>query len=220
MIRLTDKFDRAFLLASRVHRGQRRKGSEIPYISHLLAVCAIRGAPEVLISNLRGREMLLILNDCEHVVAACAELPTSGGPGHLLPRFAALAEAGDIPALFAALVDDTGILRREVFADAGERVLTNLTHVLEILLVEWARSHASLPELVDVLGAYVRQFRTTHEYTVIVSAGDLIGARSQRVCGGTFHSVANLLLRRYGRCLFATDSWRNSNLQWSCKHSF
>ena len=29
--------------------------------------------------------------------------------------------------------------------------------------------------------------------------GDLIGARSQRVCGGTFHSVANLLLRRYGR---------------------
>jgi ATP-dependent DNA helicase UvrD/PcrA len=32
-------------------------------------------------------------------------------------------------------------------------------------------------------------------------AGDLIGARSQRVCGGTFHSVANLLLRRYGRSI-------------------
>jgi DNA helicase II / ATP-dependent DNA helicase PcrA len=32
-------------------------------------------------------------------------------------------------------------------------------------------------------------------------AGDLIGARSQRVCGGTFHSVANLLLRRYGRAI-------------------
>lgn len=30
-------------------------------------------------------------------------------------------------------------------------------------------------------------------------AGALIGARSERVQGGTFHSVANLLLRRYGR---------------------
>ncbi len=30
-------------------------------------------------------------------------------------------------------------------------------------------------------------------------AGELIGVRSERVCGGTFHSVANMLLRRYGR---------------------
>jgi ATP-dependent DNA helicase UvrD/PcrA len=29
--------------------------------------------------------------------------------------------------------------------------------------------------------------------------GMLIGSQSDRVCGGTFHSVANLLLRRYGR---------------------
>ena len=32
-------------------------------------------------------------------------------------------------------------------------------------------------------------------------AGDLIGTSSHRVCGGTFHSVANLLLRRYGRSI-------------------
>ncbi|MGQ0696351.1 MAG: ATP-dependent helicase [Nitrospiraceae bacterium] len=32
-------------------------------------------------------------------------------------------------------------------------------------------------------------------------AGDLIGARSHRVFGGTFHSVANVLLRRYGRAI-------------------
>lgn len=30
-------------------------------------------------------------------------------------------------------------------------------------------------------------------------AGELIGVRSERVRGGTFHSVANMLLRRYGR---------------------
>ena len=34
---------------------------------------------------------------------------------------------------------------------------------------------------------------------MVERAGDLIGGRSQRVCGGTFHSVANLLLRRYCR---------------------
>src|SRR6478672_6285045 len=32
-------------------------------------------------------------------------------------------------------------------------------------------------------------------------AGELIGARSERVRGGTFHSVANMLLRRYGRAI-------------------
>jgi DNA helicase-2/ATP-dependent DNA helicase PcrA len=32
-------------------------------------------------------------------------------------------------------------------------------------------------------------------------AGLLIGGRSERVCGGTFHSVANTLLRRYGRAI-------------------
>ena len=32
-------------------------------------------------------------------------------------------------------------------------------------------------------------------------AGELIGVRSERVRGGTFHSVANTLLRRYGRSI-------------------
>ena len=32
-------------------------------------------------------------------------------------------------------------------------------------------------------------------------AGELIGMRSERVRGGTFHSVANMLLRRYGRSI-------------------
>src|SRR5512147_2407142 len=32
-------------------------------------------------------------------------------------------------------------------------------------------------------------------------AGELIGARSEQVRGGTFHSVANMLLRRYGRSI-------------------
>jgi (p)ppGpp synthase/HD superfamily hydrolase len=38
---LAERFDDALAYASRLHRAQRRKGSEIPYVSHLLAVAAI-----------------------------------------------------------------------------------------------------------------------------------------------------------------------------------
>ena len=35
---LTDRFDRALVYATHVHAGQTRKGTSIPYVSHLLAV--------------------------------------------------------------------------------------------------------------------------------------------------------------------------------------
>lgn len=38
---MTDRFDRALVFASELHRQQRRKGSEVPYVAHLLAVAAI-----------------------------------------------------------------------------------------------------------------------------------------------------------------------------------
>lgn len=38
---LSDRFERAFVLASTLHRDQRRKGTEIPYLSHLMAVSAL-----------------------------------------------------------------------------------------------------------------------------------------------------------------------------------
>jgi (p)ppGpp synthase/HD superfamily hydrolase len=38
---LSERFDRALAWASELHRGQRRKGTGIPYISHLLAVTAL-----------------------------------------------------------------------------------------------------------------------------------------------------------------------------------
>ena len=38
---LTDRFDDALAYASRIHRDQRRKGTEIPYVSHLLAVASL-----------------------------------------------------------------------------------------------------------------------------------------------------------------------------------
>ena len=38
-----EKFERALIYASRLHRDQYRKGTRIPYITHLLAVAAIVG---------------------------------------------------------------------------------------------------------------------------------------------------------------------------------
>ncbi len=38
---LTDRFDDALAYASRVHRDQTRKGTDIPYISHLLGVASL-----------------------------------------------------------------------------------------------------------------------------------------------------------------------------------
>lgn len=38
---LTDRFDRAVLFAIELHRSQLRKGTEIPYVTHLFAVCSL-----------------------------------------------------------------------------------------------------------------------------------------------------------------------------------
>jgi GTP pyrophosphokinase len=38
---VTDRFDQALSYASRLHRGQRRKGADIPYVAHLLAVTSL-----------------------------------------------------------------------------------------------------------------------------------------------------------------------------------
>ena len=38
---LTERFDRALQYAGSVHAGQKRKGTDVPYLSHLLAVASI-----------------------------------------------------------------------------------------------------------------------------------------------------------------------------------
>jgi (p)ppGpp synthase/HD superfamily hydrolase len=38
---LTGRFERALVFATRLHRDQRRKGSGVPYVSHILAVCEL-----------------------------------------------------------------------------------------------------------------------------------------------------------------------------------
>lgn len=38
---VSDRFDEALVFASRLHRDQHRKGTDIPYVSHLLSVAAL-----------------------------------------------------------------------------------------------------------------------------------------------------------------------------------
>jgi DNA helicase-2/ATP-dependent DNA helicase PcrA len=54
---------------------------------------------------------------------------------------------------------------------------------------------------VDPAAILLLTFTRKAAQEMLKRAGVLIGAQSDRVCGGTFHSVANLLLRRYGRPL-------------------
>jgi (p)ppGpp synthase/HD superfamily hydrolase len=41
MAQLTERFEEALPYAARIHAGDVRKGSEVPYVSHVLAVCAL-----------------------------------------------------------------------------------------------------------------------------------------------------------------------------------
>lgn len=54
---------------------------------------------------------------------------------------------------------------------------------------------------VDPSNILLLTFTRKSAQEMLQRAGELIGVRSERVCGGTFHSVANILLRRYGRAI-------------------
>jgi len=73
----------------------------------------------------------------------------------LLYDWRGLAESGDFETLFARIVDDSGIVCRELFFRDSERSLTNYLHLLEILQEEAMRSRATIRELCQTLGAYI-----------------------------------------------------------------
>ena len=70
-----------------------------------------------------------------------------------------LALAGDFGALFAGILQQSGLVCREICFSPSERALTNYLHIFEVLQEEAARSHAGLRELVETLGAYVNGTR-------------------------------------------------------------
>ncbi len=60
----------------------------------------------------------------------------------------------DYRRLFSALIEDSGFARRAAFLAGGERPLTNVQRVLDLLAEESRRRHATLGELVDLLRSW------------------------------------------------------------------
>ena len=86
---------------------------------------------------------------------ACEDLEPSEGLLRLLYDWRALGEAGDFETLFAAIVEQSGMVCRELFFRDTERSLTNYLHLFEILQEEAARTRVTLRELCQILGAYI-----------------------------------------------------------------
>jgi exodeoxyribonuclease V beta subunit len=68
-----------------------------------------------------------------------------------------LADAKDYARLFAQIVEESGLVRRELFLKESERALTNYLHVFELLLEEAGRSKSTLEDLNRSLSRYIRE---------------------------------------------------------------
>ena len=88
-------------------------------------------------------------------LAACRDVPPTHPLAALLHHWRALAEEQRWTALFSSMLEDSGLARRELFASASERALTDTQHILELLLEETHRGRRSLSQLIGRLGAFI-----------------------------------------------------------------
>jgi exodeoxyribonuclease V beta subunit len=92
-------------------------------------------------------------------LAACEDLPSGHPLLRLLYHWRGLAEDGDLEGMLASIVEESGLVCREVFLEESERALTNYLHVLEILQEEVGRRRCTIRELAQTLGSYVNGTR-------------------------------------------------------------
>ncbi len=85
----------------------------------------------------------------------CRDLSPDHPLQTVLHSWRRLADQHRFSELFGALLHDSGLVRRELFAASADRDLTDYQHVLEILLEEAHRGRRSLTQLVDRLGAFI-----------------------------------------------------------------
>ena len=87
-------------------------------------------------------------------LTACGDPPPDSPLVRRLLAWSALARRRAWERLFAALVEESGFLRRELALGEGERALTNTLHILEVLLERALASGCELEELVRLLAAW------------------------------------------------------------------
>lgn len=97
----------------------------------------------------------LTLRDLENAGGGSGEAPLM----ERLLEWKALADARQYARLFARIVEESGIVRRELFYKESERELTNYLHIFEILLEEAGRTKGTLAELLRNLNAHISKER-------------------------------------------------------------
>ena len=88
-------------------------------------------------------------------LTACNDVP---GDHPLLSRIVgwkAQADTKEYEELFTRILEESGILRRELFLSDSERAITNYLHLFEILLGEVNRQRGTLPELIRTLQGFI-----------------------------------------------------------------
>jgi exodeoxyribonuclease V beta subunit len=85
----------------------------------------------------------------------CADVPGSHPLMRRLFEWKACADRKQYETLFSRIVEESGILRREVFFKDSERELTNYLHIVEVLLEEVSRRRCTLRELILVLRGFI-----------------------------------------------------------------
>ena len=93
------------------------------------------------------------------VLVDCEDLPGAHPLMGRLLDWKALAETKSFDRLFASIIEDSGVIERELFFRDNERALTNYLHIFEILVEEAGRSRATLPELIHTLSAFIARRR-------------------------------------------------------------
>ena len=88
---------------------------------------------------------------------ACLDLPAGHPVLTRLEAWRELAEQRRFPRFFNTLLEESGIVRRLLLTEQGDRSLTNLRHLVEHLLAEATASHPDLEDLVLRLGRWIRE---------------------------------------------------------------
>ena len=87
------------------------------------------------------------------------ELPTRTRSSSDFDDWNELAGKRRFETLFTRILDESGIIRRELFLKDDERALTNYLHIFEVLLEEARTVGRDLADLVATLTAYIQQTR-------------------------------------------------------------
>jgi exodeoxyribonuclease V beta subunit len=87
------------------------------------------------------------------------ELPDSDPLKKRLQEWNELARQRHFETLFTRILDESGIIRRELFLKEDERALTNYLHIFEVLLEEARTVGRDLVDLIMTLAAYMHQTR-------------------------------------------------------------